>query len=411
MDIYVARQPIYDVSGNVHAYELLYRKSKHNVFEGVDDRQATASLLANSMLVMNFNELVDGKKGFINFSEEFLTEELPKLFRPDKVVIEILERVHLTERVVTACQKLKASGYTLALDDFTFDNQIFTSGILNYTDIIKVEFPRTPLRDQLRLLSQYRGKISFLAEKVETEEQFAVTRRLGYTLFQGYLFSRPVLMNARDIPALDQNVLQIIQELQKHDPNYFALAKLFQSDMGLSYKLLRLANTVNYGTKYKVLSTHQALARIGIHDLTKWMNLILLQNLESTGNDELIKNSMIRAKMMEQIAWEIGHSANHYDFFLTGLFSSIDVLMNKPMERITAQLLLHADVKDALNGKANSIRLHLNAVLAFEKADWDRITTYLQQLGISRNRFASNFLTALKWQQSLSTQTPSSDHH
>ncbi|MFT8392315.1 MAG: diguanylate phosphodiesterase, partial [Sporolactobacillus sp.] len=134
MDIYVARQPIYDASGEVRAYELLYRKNKHNAFEGIDDRQATASLIASSMLVMNFNELVDGKRGFINFSEEFLTDEIPKLFRPDKVVIEILERVHLTERVVNACQKLKASGYTLALDDFTFDSQIFTSGILKYID-------------------------------------------------------------------------------------------------------------------------------------------------------------------------------------------------------------------------------------------------------------------------------------
>lgn len=404
MDIYVARQPIYDASGEVRAYELLYRKNKHNAFEGIDDRQATASLIASSMLVMNFNELVDGKRGFINFSEEFLTDEIPKLFRPDKVVIEILERVHLTERVVNACQKLKASGYTLALDDFTFDSQIFTSGILKYIDIIKVEFPRSPLRDQLRLLSKYRGKISFLAEKIETEEQFKVAKRLGYTLFQGYLFSRPVLMNAQDIPALDQNVLQIIQELQKRDPNYFVLTKLFRTDMGLSYKLLRLANTVNYGSTFKVLSIHQALARIGIDELTKWMNLILLQNLESTGNAEFIKNSMIRAKMLEQIAWEIGRSANNYDFFLTGLFASLDVMMNKPMEQITAQLLLHSDVKDALNGKVNSIRLHLNAVLAFERADWDSVTAYLQQLGISKTRFTSTFLVALRWQQSLSAQ-------
>lgn len=404
VDVYVARQPIYDRQLKVCAYELLYRKSENNRFEGVDDNEATASLLASSVLVMNFNDLIDGKKGFINFSEEFLTDEIAHLVPPQKIVIEILERVHLTNKVLAACRKLKASGYTLALDDFIFDRQTLESGIFDIIDIVKVEFTKTSLRDQLLLIKKYRGKITFLAEKIETKDQLALAQRMGYELFQGFLFSRPTLVNAQDVPILDQNVLQINHELEKADPNFFALAKMVQGDLGLSYKLMRLANTVSYGSKIPIHSIHQALTRIGINHLAKWMNLIMIQNLGNVSNNELIKNAMIRAKMMEQIAWEMNLSKKSNDFFITGLFSSLDNLMNQPMEEVVKPLPLSTDIKAALLGKNNVIRQHLDAVHAFETADWDQFNRYMNRLGIPRNRYMNTYLTALKWQQALPGQ-------
>lgn len=47
MDIFVARQPIFNTQSQVVAYELLFRNSELNQAEYVDDNQATKEVLVN----------------------------------------------------------------------------------------------------------------------------------------------------------------------------------------------------------------------------------------------------------------------------------------------------------------------------------------------------------------------------
>ncbi|MFT8871611.1 MAG: HDOD domain-containing protein [Sporolactobacillus sp.] len=401
LDIYVARQPIYDRHYHAFGYELLYRKSEKNYYEGVDDTIATATLLANSVLVMNFDELIDGKRGFINFSEESLAEEFPKLFPADKIVIEILERVQITDQVIDACRTLKQGGYTLALDDFTFDEQVIHSGILNYIDIIKIEFSLNNLGQQLELMRRCSPKMVFLAEKVETQNEYNVAMAMGYRLFQGYFFSRPILVNEQDVPLLNYAVLEIMNELEKPEPDFHVLTKLFQSDVGLSYKIFRLANTVNYKASLGVRSLRQALTRVGIADLKKWMNLIMLQDLSKETNTEQIKNSLIRAKMMETMARDTERCQLANEAFIVGLFSLLDIILNKDMQDVVSTLPIAPVIKETLIGQDNDLRPLLEAVIALEEADWERLSGCLHRIGLSEKHYTAIYVEALNWQQSL----------
>ncbi|MFT8318770.1 MAG: HDOD domain-containing protein [Sporolactobacillus sp.] len=402
MEVYVARQPIFDKSMNLYGYELLYRKSSNNFFEETDDDQATAAVLANSTLVMNFYELIDRTRGFINFPQNFLTHELPRLLPPQKVVIEILERVDATAEVVDACKMLKAYGYTLALDDFNFNPKTRTSGLIDLVDIIKVEFPLIDLSQQQELIQQYHSQITFLAEKIETAAQFDQATDLGYQLFQGYFFARPEVLNQADIPSLNQTILRILKELKKKEPDFYKISKLLEGDVGLSYKILRMANMIGYGSLLPIRSIRQALARIGLADLRQWMNLMLLQNLKSSENNELIKMSTIRGKMLSLVARECGEAERESTFLLTGLFSSLDNLLDEPMERVVKKLSLSSDVAGALLGQPNDLRVHLNAILSFEQADWPTLSEYLNKTSIPLKSYMKNYLYALRWQQSLS---------
>ncbi|MEA4969824.1 MAG: hypothetical protein VB051_04745 [Candidatus Pelethousia sp.] len=51
MDVYVARQPIFDRHMRVYGYELLYRKSDRNFYEGEDDDQSTIALISDTFFV------------------------------------------------------------------------------------------------------------------------------------------------------------------------------------------------------------------------------------------------------------------------------------------------------------------------------------------------------------------------
>ncbi|MCO7124528.1 HDOD domain-containing protein [Sporolactobacillus shoreicorticis] len=400
MDVYVARQPIFDRKINLYGYELLYRKSMNNYFEGTDDNQATAALLSNSILVMNFDQLIDGTRGFINFSENFLTNDFPRLLPPNKIIVEILENVPLTQAVIDACKRLKKDGYILALDDFTFDPKMMRSPLMSLADIIKIEFNRHALHKQIRLIKKYGQQKVFLAEKIETEKEYNTALRVGYHLFQGYFFSKPAMLNGTDIPSFNHHVLHIIKELKKKDVNLRSLSKHFQHDLGLAYKIMRIANTLHYGAMIPVRSIQNALTRIGVKDLSKWMHLFLLQELQTLPNAELIKACIIRGRMLEKLATLL-NAQDEDNYCLVGLFSSIDALTNQKMETILATLPFPVDVKEALMGQENELRIHLNGVLLLEQANWTALNDYLEQSAISKRAYMEAYLDAIKWQRYL----------
>jgi c-di-GMP-related signal transduction protein len=397
-DIYVARQPIFDSQMHLYGYELLYRRSARNMYEGDDDDQATASLFTDTFF-MGYDELIDNTRGFINFSEKLLFEGVPTLLPKDRLVVEVLERVAITDEVIEVCRELKRKGYTLALDDFVFSDEY--APLIKIADIIKIEFPRMPKEEQAALLNKYRSRITFLAEKVETFEEYRQAVKAGYKLFQGYFFSRPIMINAKEIGTLNNNMVLISKKLSEPDPDFKAIASIIERDVELSYKLLRIANSAYYGVRMQVTSIHHALVTLGVQDLLRWGHLILLKGLNNTDNAELVKTSLIRARMLSQFALVSRRPAQESDYFLTGLFSSIDALLHQSMEQVMSRLPLTDAVKGALLGENSDMHRALVVVQCFERGDWVCTDDFLSETGLSTDTFMALYYEALRWQHSL----------
>lgn len=190
MEVFVARQPILTRKKEIIAYELLYRNSQNNSFPDINGDMATTDLIINSYLNIGMNELSDGKPCFINFTEKLLQSGVPTFFKPDEIVVEILETVEIGIELVNICKELKSKGYQIALDDFILNknNKHFFS-LIKYIDIIKVDFRNTT--DDIRRLIEnvsLKYNIKLLAEKIETIEEFESAVGKGYVYFQGYLF-------------------------------------------------------------------------------------------------------------------------------------------------------------------------------------------------------------------------------
>lgn len=402
MDIYVARQPIFDKTMQLKGYELLYRQGSNNFYEGEDDTLSTAALISNTMLVIGFDQLLDGTCGFINFSNLLLENDTALMLPKEKLVIEILERAEITPALLESCQRLHELGYTIALDDFALDtSDPLSKELIEIADIIKIEFPVMPLEEQRRLIHRYGSRITFLAEKVETVEDYRLAMSMGYDLFQGYFFSKPVMVKARDIQALDANLLNIIEELKKSHPNLKKVAEIVEMDLALSYKLLKMANTIAYEAKFPIKSIHHAVVHMGIREVSLWAHLILLKGFQHNENAEVIKMSMIRGKTMSLLCSAIERTSLESDCFITGMFSSIDLLLGQEMEVIVEEMPFTKPVKDALLGKDNLIYTMLCTVLTFENTLWDEWGIFLEVLAITRERYMELYLQALRWQQAL----------
>lgn len=390
MNTYIARQPIFDRKMNIFGYELLHRESEDNFFSGIDDDQATAQLIYNTFLVMGLYELTEGTTAFINFSKDLINSDVPFLLPKHNVVVEILERNEVTTSTVSACKNIKSMGYKLALDDFIFDQN--NAVLIDMVDIIKIEFSSVNLEEQDRLIKKYGHRVKFLAEKVEKREDYELAKVMGYQLFQGYFFSKPSIIKSIDLVALNVNFFSILEELSSSEPRYNVIASIFKRDLGLSFKLLKLANSVDIGARNKITSIPQALSYIGINKLYQWISLMMLKDVQNVENTELVKQSLIRGKFMEVIAPELKIEGENSEFFFTGIFSSIDVLLNSPMEQVLKGLPLSTNVKNALLGEENEQGKLLNIILDWEIGEGNYPIP---------DKYMELYLKALKWSSNL----------
>jgi EAL and modified HD-GYP domain-containing signal transduction protein len=311
MDNFIARQPIFNKKNEVIAYELLFRDSEINAFADIDGDYATRNVISTAFYSFDIKSIVNDKKAFINFTENLIKERVATILPIDSVVIEILETVEPTNEVITACKELKEKGYILALDDFVFENKY--EELIKLADIIKIDFTITKGEDRKSIVEKlkFNNKIKFLAEKVETIEEYNEALNYGYEYFQGYYFSKPRVLSSKAINTNKYITLTILEQINKHKIDFDEIERLILQDVGLSYKLLKLINSASLGIRNKTNSIRYALTILGEKELIKWLYLVLLNDLKQDSPEELINLGLIRAKFCENIC--INSNVNNRD--------------------------------------------------------------------------------------------------
>ena len=198
MNSYLARQPVLNREKDTIGYELLFRDGPKNSFPEIGDEQATHRLLTDNFLSTGNNDVTSGKKAFINFPYNSLINRIPLLFPKQSFIIEILETCQPDDQLLDSVIELHRAGYTLALDDFTPTPE--WNRFIPYIHIIKFDLRQIPIAKAGFFIRRHKEKgsqITFLAEKVETHEEFVAARAAGFDLFQGYFFSRPEILRKK----------------------------------------------------------------------------------------------------------------------------------------------------------------------------------------------------------------------
>ncbi|MFY7950257.1 MAG: EAL and HDOD domain-containing protein, partial [Gemmatimonas sp.] len=215
--VFVARQPIFDVQDTRVAYELLYRATREatHAHEGAPSQTLLCGDTAlHSMLSIGLERLTGGTTAFVNMTEAHLLGGLYKIFEPRTVVLELLETVDGTPEVVAACEAAVAAGYTLALDDY--DGRASLDVLLPFATIVKVDVLNRDLHALAPMIRGLLGRgLVVLAERVESREVLATAREIGCTLFQGYVYSRPETLDGRTVNVHQAAVFQIMALLNK----------------------------------------------------------------------------------------------------------------------------------------------------------------------------------------------------
>ena len=396
MNVFVARQPIFDKKQKVVAYELLFRSNRENMYSGIDADQATKDVIANSFLTIGMDKLTGGKKAFINFTESLIKSDIIETLPKEVVVVEILENIKIDDQIIEICKRLKRQGYILALDDFVFEPSY--EPLLELVDIIKVDFLITKGAERKELIKKFKTKkIRFLAEKVETIQEYKEAVSYGYSYFQGYFFSKPVILSATEMPSYKPSHLALIKELSKHEIDFHYLENIIKKDISLSYKLLKYINSASFGFRKKLDSILQALILLGKEDLSKWVYLIALREMGENKPSEIMTSSVIRAKFCEMLSPKLGLGSRASDMFFMGLLSQINAITNLPMENAIEEMPISEDVKAGLLGADNQFRDALELIIGYETGDWHKFSLYAKKLNFEESEAPELYIKSIEW--------------
>ncbi|VFQ43356.1 EAL and HDOD domain-containing protein [Desulfoluna butyratoxydans] len=401
MDTHIARQPIFDTRTQVYGYELLFRNGRHNAMpEEMDGDMATSQLLSSSFFTIGIDTLTNGKYAFINFTEKLINDGIPSLFPLKQTVIEVLETVPATPKVVRALAEARARGYTVALDDFVLDAA--SSPFLDVADIIKVDLLDTPPEkvEALARSARQRG-ITLLAEKVESREVFAWAAGLGFSLFQGYFFCRPEVISGKEIPASSLTLLRLVAEINRSDVDVEAVERLVVTDVAIVFKLLSHLNSAWYGLKHPASSLREALRMLGLDEVRRLVGLIAMGNLASDVPEELLRVSAVRGRICELA---VGHSSLRTDpaeLFTLGIFSLIDTILHRPMKEVLSHLPLSPATVAALTSGTGPQAPFLRFARAFEQGQWTEMAREARTINLAEHHIGKIITDTLTWNQSL----------
>ena len=396
MYVSIARQPIFTAQKKLFAYELLFRQTLGlNLGELSGDR-ATTSLLSTAFLTEGIEKVAGNKPCFINFTKNLLVKEIANFFPKNIIIVEILEDVPATTDVMAACIKLSQLGYLIALDDFVFKKDLIP--LIELANIIKIDYRISTTDEIERMLYRLaRYDIKYLAEKVETHEEFEHARKLGFHYFQGYFFAKPESIRMKEVSSIKTSKLRLLAEINKKDTSMENLEKIIEGDVAIAYKLLRYINSAYYYLLSEVTSIRQAIVYLGEREIRRFVILVVISELAAEKPNELLRLSLVRAKFCELLAAGCHFSADASELFLLGLFSMIDAILDTPMKQAMEKLPLADPVKEALTVQEGPYVPFLQAIISYEQGRSKECLQALKTLKVNSHEVYDMYLEALNF--------------
>jgi len=392
---YVARQPILDIRGKAHGYELRFWDGREPNF-GADKNLATRTMLDNTV-IFGLEELARGLPAFVQCTPDSLTEEWVRVLPPQLTVLELPSGTEATRSLLTACRKLKASGFRLALADFT--GNLNSEALAALTDYVKVDVVKIDAARRRTLLRQLNHSTACpVAKNVETREQYGEACSEGFKLFQGYYFCRPEALEGHRIPGNRLVHLEILENLQKEPVDLKRMSQLVMCDASLTYRLLRLVNSPLCAMRQEVTSIQSALMLVGEATFRRIAMLAIASDFNANQPEEILRMAFERARFCELAASPCGLDPSEQ--YLIGMVSLFPAMLRILMEDLVHSLPLREEACEALLGWDIPKGVLLHWVVCHEHGNWKECDAIVRSCGLRHEQLLRCHAEAVAWAES-----------
>ena len=393
---FIARQPIFDSSQSIWGYELLYRHSSDATAAIFSDEES-ATLAVAACASCQRMSFAQNSKLLINFSERSILEKVPHALAAEDTVVEIAETPPTTPGYLECLQQLKREGYRIALDGY--EAREGCEQLFNMADIVKIDVLEKDPETVSGLVEKTRDKqVLLVAKRIEEHEHFHAAKKLDFSLFQGFFFRKPEIIEGRTLTSNEMSRLNLFALMENDEPDFDKLTSTIQADVAISYNLLSYLNSPAMGMREKIKSIKQALLLLGWKQIKNWLRVVILRDLNPKEKpSELPYLSVQRGKFFQLASSGLSNGPSPDNLFLLGLFSMLDSMLSMPMETVVANLPMETAFTDALCGKDNDYRPWLILAKSFESADWETLDRIIPQLGLDPVNTAQSYYESIAW--------------
>jgi len=402
MKTFIVAIPFFDSDMSVNAYRLNSRSGQKLLGMLVDEMSMSDAVLTPGLdlvKTLGVEPLTGGCPLFIDVNEYHLLMRIPigLDIPPEMLVCVLSNSINPDAAVLEKCRELKDLGFKIAVDgllDGHTKNPLFE--LIDYIIIDITDFSADDkFKATIKALSKLK---TIVLSNIPDMTTFDKLVGISNTLYCGDFFSQPITKGATKISPIKINALTLLKRISEEDFDLGDIADTIGRDPSLSISLLRFINTV---MPRKIESIRNAVAILGQKEVKRWATAAISIQLAEDKPSEITKLSLIRARFAENLAKVFSVGVFSPSLFMMGLFSLLDVILERPMEEAVKEVALDEAVRAALVDKTGDFYHILEFIHAYEHANWDAIAIMMVKYDLELEEVTTAFVDSLVWYKAL----------
>lgn len=398
--------PLFDASMGVAAYSIFAQKENFLLkpsFLGAGSLDGAGTVVGLDIIdSMGVETLSGDKEIFVEVNNISIFSDIDaECDAPhDKIVLMMDQTVTPEPNYVNRLKELKADGFKLAIRKLPVMQFEMYREILLLMDYILLNHKKIDISKAKIYFGKIYPNIRLVAVNVDAQEEYDLLKTDGgYDLYEGKFFRLPVHKSGREVAPLKVNYIELLNIVNDPDFDLDKAADIIGRDTALVISLLEMVNrmTVNSG----ISSVRHAAAMLGQKELKRWINTAVTRELCADRPSEITRLSLLRAKFAENLAPVFDVAGLSSELFLMGLFSVLDLILDKPMAEALEMVKVSRMISDALISKKGTLAPVYDFVLQYEDASWQEVSRQMVLQNIEMDRVYSAYVESLKWYRDL----------
>jgi EAL and modified HD-GYP domain-containing signal transduction protein len=398
--------PLFDKKMNVLAYSIFTQRENllaQPSLLGTGSLDLATRVLGLEIINnMGLGSVSEDRSVFIEVNEVSVFTDLEHDCRVDhsKVVLLGNSRIKPTDQYVKRIAALRQCGFSFAIKGLAYAQFDEYRPILDLTDYILLNHKRINIAVARSYFSKNYPDLKLIAVNVNTREEYdALADRDAYSMYEGEFFRMPVSEGGKELAPLKATYVELLNVVNAPDFDLTKAADTISRDTALVISMLKLVNRMSRNSE--ITSVRHAAAMLGQKELKKWINTAVTKELCTDKPNEITRLSLLRAKFAENLAPVFDQAGLANELFLTGLFSVLDIILEKPMEEALSLVNVGRDIQNALLKHEGSLAEVLDFMAAYENASFQEVSRQLLLKNIDDNKIYDAYIKSLVWYRDL----------
>lgn len=318
----------------------------------------------------------------------------------DRIVLLADKSIPAQEMYIKRFQQLKFMGYRLAMKGLQVSQFEEYAPILKLLDYIMLDYKKINIAAARAFFTKVYPDMELIAVNVDSQEDFDMLSKNGaYSFYEGDFYRLPITQGLKKVSPLKVNYIELLRVVNDIDFELTKAADVIGRDTALVIELLRVVNAMSVNSE--ITSIRHAAAMLGQKELKKWINTVVTKKMCADKPNEITRVSLLRAKFAENLAQSFGIAGLSQELFLLGLFSVLDIILDKPMTEALEMVKVSKPIADALTKKTGDLYPVYDFITSYEMASWAEVSRIMLLADIDEADVYNAYIESLKWYRDL----------